>query len=252
MMSPVTCLATDEQAEVMVSIIIDDIGYRLKEGRRVINLPANLTIAVLPDAPHAKQLALMAYQQNKEVMLHMPMQSALGESPEEGAINVEMEEKGVLKSLNDAFKKVPHAIGMNNHQGSLITRHPGHMTWVMEQLFKQGYFFVDSRTSKQSVAESIAKEQGVPVVRRSVFLDNERDKASIREQFDRLITIAKKKGRAVGIGHPHQETIEVLAELLPRLLDQGVRLVPISKQLNVHQLMASNLRRDKAKIQVKN
>jgi polysaccharide deacetylase 2 family uncharacterized protein YibQ len=126
-------------------------------------------------------------------------------------------------------------MGMNNHQGSLLTRHPGHMTWVMKAMREGGYFFVDSRTSSKSVAEAIAHEQGVPVVKRDVFLDHEVDVQSIKFEFNRLIQIAKRKGHAVGIGHPHSETLAVLREMLPTLEALDIALVPISYQINGQQ-----------------
>ena len=223
--------ADEIEPDAVISIIIDDIGYRLEEGREMINLAANLTYAVLPNAPKAKLLATLAHQRGKEVMLHMPMQSTLGEAAEKGVLAIDMEEQAVKKALLQAFKKVPYAIGMNNHQGSLLTRHPGHMTWVMKAMREESYFFVDSRTAKQSVAAKIAIEQGVAVVSRDVFLDHVIEVESIKQQFNALIKQARKKGYAVGIGHPHPETLRALQEMLPTLASRGVRLEPISYQL---------------------
>ncbi|HIG79095.1 MAG TPA: divergent polysaccharide deacetylase family protein [Cycloclasticus sp.] len=232
---PIVGIADEIKPRAVISIIIDDIGYYSEEGREMINLPANLTYAVLPNAPKTKQLANLAHQQGKEVMLHMPMQSTLGDASEQGMLDIDMEEKVVVKALQDAFNNVPHAMGMNNHQGSLLTRHPGHMTWVMKAMREGGYFFVDSRTSSKSVAEAIAHEQGVPVVKRDVFLDHEVDVQSIKFEFNRLIQIAKRKGHAVGIGHPHSETLAVLREMLPTLEALDIALVPISYQINGQQ-----------------
>jgi hypothetical protein len=172
----------------------------------------------------------LAHQQGKEIILHMPMQSMLGEAPEEGVLDVDMEENVVIETLRKSIRQVPFAVGMNNHQGSLLTRHPGHMTWVMKEMKKQQLFFVDSCTSKQSVVEGIAREQGVPVLRRNVFLDHKVDLASIRIEFDRLIGLAKKNGHATGIGHPHPETLTVLREMLPQLSALNIEVVPVSGQ----------------------
>ena len=223
--------ADELKPDAVISIIIDDIGYRLKEGREMINLSADLTYAVLPNAPKARQLANLAHQRGKEVMLHMPMQSTLGEAAEEGVLAIDMEEQEVKQALLQAFNKVPHAIGMNNHQGSLLTRHPGHMTWVMKAMREKNCFFVDSRTAKQSIAAKIAIEQGVAVVSRDVFLDHIIEVENIKQQFNILIKHAREKGYAVGIGHPHPETLSVLQEMLPTLALRGVRLEPISYQL---------------------
>ena len=42
----------------------------------------------------------------------------------------------------------------------------------------------------------------------------------------KLVAIARARGTAVGIGHPHPETIAVLRELREELLASGVTLVP--------------------------
>lgn len=221
----------ENRSKGTISIIIDDLGYRLKEGREVIDLHGQLSFAVLPNTPYSQQLARYAQKKGKEVILHMPMQSTLGEAAETGVLDVDMDEKAVVAAMQLAFSRVPSAVGMNNHQGSLLTRHPGHMVWVMKELSKNNYFFVDSRTAKQSVAGKIAIEQGVPTISRDIFLDHKVEVESIRAQFERLIQLALKEGHAVGIGHPHAETISVLREMLPLLKVENIDLIPISSQL---------------------
>ncbi len=231
------------QSPAIISIIIDDIGYRLKEGRAMIKLSPELTYAILPNAPHTKQLARLAHQHGKEVMLHLPMQATSNDKPEQGALSVEMGEKAVVEAMQKAFANVPQAVGMNNHQGSVLTRHPGHMAWVMTEMKKNGRYFVDSRTSKQSVADMIAIENGVPSLTRDVFLDHDINNASIEAQFNRLIKLAKSKGHAIGIGHPHPETLKVLRDMLPKLEGLNVRLVPVSRQLINGKLILTKLRK---------
>jgi len=227
----------EDSRRAVISIIIDDIGYRTKEAKQLINLPANLTYAVLPNAPATESLARLAHEQGREVMLHMPMESVLGKAAEDGVLQMNMGEKQVVSAIRAAIAKVPYATGMNNHQGSLLTRHPGHMSWVMKEMGRQGYFFVDSMTSSQSVAKGIAAEEGVPTVKRDVFLDHDIDVKSIKLQFLRLIQIAQEKGHAVGIGHPHPETFQVLKEMLPMLSSLQIELVPVSRQMHTQQLL---------------
>ncbi|PCI23289.1 MAG: hypothetical protein COB62_00255 [Piscirickettsiaceae bacterium] len=209
----------------------------------MIELPSKLTYAVLPNAPYTQRLAELAHQQGKEVMLHLPMQSTSNEALEQGVLIVDMNQTEVVGAMQKAFAKVPYAVGMNNHQGSLLTRHPGHMTWVMAEMKKNGLYFVDSRTSKQSIAGMIALENDVPTLTRDVFLDHDIDRVSIQQQFNRLIKLAKKNGRAVGIGHPHPETIAVLRHMLPKLEELNIKLVPVSHQLMENKWLFTKARR---------
>ena len=230
------------QSPAIISIIIDDIGYRLEEGRAMIKLSPELTYAVLPNAPHTKQLAALAHQQGKEVMLHLPMQATSNDKPEQSALSIDMKQTDVVEAMQKAFAKVPQAVGMNNHQGSLLTRHPGHMAWVMAEMKENGRFFIDSRTSKQSIADMIAIENGVPSLSRDVFLDHDINETSIEAQFNRLIKLARRNGHAIGIGHPHPETLAVLQKMLPKLRQLNIQLVPVSSQLNNSQWLLTKRR----------
>jgi polysaccharide deacetylase 2 family uncharacterized protein YibQ len=44
-----------------------------------------------------------------------------------------------------------------------------------------------------------------------------------------LISIAKRDGKAVAIGHPHEETFTALREMVPVLEEEGVAIVPLSE-----------------------
>ena len=119
--------------------------------------------------------------------------------------------------------------------GSLLTQHPGHMSWLMEAISEYDeLFFVDSFTANSSVVQKIANENWVLNIRRDVFLDHHRDPAHILGQFNYLLQTAKQNGIALGIAHPYPETLKVLEQQLPRLREKGYRLLPISQLLNTH------------------
>jgi len=103
------------------------------------------------------------------------------------------------------------------------------MLWVMRDLDRHGnLFFIDSRTTVMTVAQQVADENGVPNLRRDVFLDDDLSAAAIAYQFDRLEALARRQGWALAIGHPHPATLSYLEKRLPRLRAEGVRLVPVS------------------------
>jgi polysaccharide deacetylase 2 family uncharacterized protein YibQ len=61
-----------------------------------------------------------------------------------------------------------------------------------------------------------------------VFLDDDQSPAKIEEMLAQLERIARTRGYAVGIGHPHPATIAELQRWLPTLAQRGFALVPIS------------------------
>ena len=218
-----------------IAIIIDDIGYLEKRDTQAIQLPGAITYAFLPHTPYAYDLALLAHSRNKEVMLHLPMESMEHKQLGPGGLTLDMTYQEFARQLQSDLASVPHVVGINNHMGSLLTRHPGHMVWLMREINKRdNLYFVDSYTTKDSVAEQIANENQVPNLRRDVFLDNDRDPARIEYQFRRLLKLARKNGIALAIGHPYPETIALLAKQLPHLDENGIRLLPVSQLLNRH------------------
>jgi polysaccharide deacetylase 2 family uncharacterized protein YibQ len=143
-------------------------------------------------------------------------------------LTLDMTEREFRQTVRDDLAAVPHAGGINNHRGSLLTRHPGHMAWLMQDLQRWELFFVDSRTIAATVARRLALEYHVPSTERRVFLDNVRNAGAIPAQFRRLLEIARREGTALGIGHPHPETLALLREELTRFDDDDVRLVSVS------------------------
>ncbi len=223
-----------EVREPAISIIIDDIGYRLREDLRAIGLPGQVAFAIMPHAPHGRRMSLLANASGKEVLLHMPMQATEEDKNEflgPGALTLQMTREEFDRTLDYGLRSIPHVTGVNNHMGSLLTRHPGHMGWLMESLKNRNKYYLDSVTSNQSVASHIAREVQLPYLRRDVFLDNVRSDADIQKQFDELISIAKSRGLAVAIGHPHPTTLSVLSKNLLLLDRYGVRLISPGQML---------------------
>lgn len=219
-----------------VALIIDDLGDRLEAGERALNLPGPVTYSFLPHTPYSKRLARRAHARGKEVMLHLPMEAVAGNRLGPGGVTLHMDRTQTLRTVRAALEAIPHARGLNNHMGSLLTRHPGHMGWLMGELRQRdGLYFVDSRTTTKSVAQRMAAERQVPHAARDIFLDHHHDEAFIRQQFAKLVRQARATGAAIGIGHPHAVTTATLGELLAGLHEQGVRLVPVSEVVRIRQ-----------------
>mgnify|MGYP001817066765 FL=1 len=217
-----------------VAIIIDDLGYRLDAGQRAIALPGPVAFAVLPGTPRAVTLARSAHDNGKEVLLHLPLQANADDKYEEPiGIDLDMSRDRLAKTFAEALHSVPHVIGVNGHRGSLLTRHPGHMQWLMEEIrARNDLFFVDSYTTAHSVALQMAIEAGVSALRRDIFLDPDPSPETVQRQFERMKVLAKTRGFVVAIGHPYDTTLAFLEEELPKLSEQGIELVRISELLN--------------------
>jgi polysaccharide deacetylase 2 family uncharacterized protein YibQ len=214
-----------------IAIIIDDLGYGLDAGRRAIRLPGPISFAVLPGTPRARVLAVEAFESGKEVLLHLPLQAS-PDDVDQGplGINLDMSRREFSDTFQQALISVPHAIGVNSHRGSLLTRHPGHMLWLMEEIqARENLFFVDSYTTHESIAMKIAIETGVNARKRDIFLDPDQEPATVAREFKRMKKLAKERGTVIVIGHPYVATLDLLERELPNLASEGFELVTISE-----------------------
>jgi hypothetical protein len=217
-------------AQQLASIIIDDLGNNLDYGSEVIDLPGPVTLAFLPHTEYASELADRAYSSGKEVMLHLPLQSVRHYNQTPGTLKLHMTHNEFISQLEQNIDSVPHIKGINNHMGSLLTRHPGHMDWLMATLAQQGdLYFVDSKTTNKSVAPLFARKHGVPHLDRDIFLDPDPRPETIHREFARFINKAKQTGYAIAIAHPYPGTIQFIREHLYELEKEGIRLVPVSE-----------------------
>lgn len=204
-----------------VILVIDDIGYDYQLGKRAIALPGAIHYAILPERKNSAKLAKLAYQQGKEVLLHAPMSTINGQSPGPLALTPALNRENFISTLNQQLASIPQALGVNNHMGSQLTQLNNPMSWLMSVLKKRQLYFLDSRTTAETVAQQHAQLAQLPNLKRDIFLDNSRKPADIRRQFEKLLSIADENGHAVAIGHPYPETLAVLEEYLPSLSLRG-------------------------------
>jgi polysaccharide deacetylase 2 family uncharacterized protein YibQ len=236
--SPPSDRRDDRPAEGLpprIAIVIDDFGNNGSETvMDLINLDHPITISVLPHCPHTTDLAHAAHRAGKEVIAHIPMQPRgyPEVDPGEGALMNDHTREQLIRRINAALDDVPHAVGANNHMGSAFTSQHIPMRVLMERLKSRDLFFLDSMTTPESVGVAEATRAGVPTTRNRMFIDSPVDeygRIDVRSQLSELKAIALKRGEAVGLGHPHPETLRVLREVLPELESEGIQLVFVSE-----------------------
>ena len=222
------------QSAPRIAIIIDDLGYHVAAGHRAVALPGPVACAILPGTPGATQVATAARERGKEVLLHLPLQSVDHDgAAEPGSITLDTTREAFADTFAAAIESVPFAVGVNGHRGSLLTRHPGHMSWLMEEILRAGgLYFVDSYTTHRSIALQIASERGVPAIKRDVFLDSDPAPDKVAREFERLKKLARERGLAVAIGHPYPATLAFLERAIPGLVEEGIHLVPLRELID--------------------
>lgn len=216
---------------IPLAIVLDDAGHNLADAEAYLRFPGKLSVAVLPQLVFSAEVAARAAQAGKEVILHLPMEPQGPSDPGPGAIKVGYDGPAVIGLLERHFGSLGTR-GVNNHMGSRATADPRIMDTVMAYLKRTDRFFLDSRTTADSVARESAARHGVPFLSRDVFLDVSTDEATVSSAIDRGMAIAREQGRAILIGHvTNRVVLSVLESRLPEIERAGFELVYLSEML---------------------
>ena len=218
----------------IIGLIIDDFGYRNDDvSRGFLDIPAKLTFAVIPGHEHSRSFSKNAVSAGYEVIVHMPMEN-LGKTfgEEEFVLMNYFQDNELVRRVKEALEHIPEANGLNNHQGSRATETPRVMRLLAGVLKDENKFFIDSRTTMNTLAEETMRQFDVPTNRRNIFLDNELDEEKIYAQLIQLTDVAERKGIAIGIGHVKPQTLAVLKKHIPELQQKGFKFEFVSKLVN--------------------
>ena len=215
----------------IIAIIIDDFGYRNDHiSNGFLELPAKLTYAIIPGHDHSQLFSKKAYDAGYEIIVHLPMENIGKTYGEEEYVLMSYFQDDEIKSrINSAFDNLPEAIGLNNHQGSRGTADSRVMTLLAGVIKDKKKFFIDSRTTSNSLANSTMRRYNVPTNQRDVFLDNDLDEEKIKTQLYKLADVSERKGIAIGIGHVKPQTLNVLKNEIPVLKQKGFRFEFVSR-----------------------
>jgi polysaccharide deacetylase 2 family uncharacterized protein YibQ len=212
----------------MIAVVIDDIGVVRERSERAIALPKAITLAFLPYGEGVADMAARAKARGHEVMLHLPMQpKSSSTNPGPNAMLLGLSDDELARRLEWNLSQFSGFTGVNNHMGSAFTEDAAGMAKIMASLHARGLFFLDSVTTEHSAARRIAYDQSIRFAERDVFLDNHQDASYVALQLAELEERARRTGSAIAIGHPHAETLAVLARWLPSLEARGFQLVTV-------------------------
>ncbi|MBD3306715.1 hypothetical protein GF339_09845 [candidate division KSB3 bacterium] len=220
----------EAEPAVKAAIIIDDLGTSTHVVQRLLDLEADLTFSILPHLQYSRTIAALLHERGKEMLLHLPMepQDYPATSPGAGAILVNMAATDIQQTIDQNLHAVPFVVGANNHMGSRLTADSQAMQAVLETLGRHDLFFLDSRTTGQSVAYSLAQQLGIQSAERKIFLDVIPELAFVKQQLRELAALAEQGEPAIAIGHPKAVTLQALEEMLPEFKDRQIEIVRVS------------------------
>ncbi len=218
----------------LLALVIDDLGYSFNQARQALQLPGAISYAIIPNTLYDRRIAELGARMNRELLLHMPMQSSSSLALEPSTLNDGMDEGQLTAGVQRMLDRLPQVRGINNHMGSHLTAEGYIMRPVMETIRRHNpsLYFLDSKTTGHSQAYLQALLTGLPALQRDVFLDNEPQPEAIAAQIRRWTRKARKRGWAVAIAHPHPSTLDYLKQALPPL-QRDFRMVTLSELIQL-------------------
>ena len=212
-----------------IALIIDDFGYKQEMIAEFAAIRKPFTWAVIPNKAYSQEAATKGLTSGHQILLHLPMEPLSGTDSEPGEITVTMTGSQIRENVEKALTTLPGVVGVNNHQGSKATADRRIMGDVIAVLKQRGLFFVDSRTSGQSVASDTARQNKIRTTDNDLFIDGMSDEAYVKKQLRSAGDMALRLGVVTIIGHARPATAAALREVIPELEAKGIRFVFVSQ-----------------------
>lgn len=222
----------EKKAFARVAVILDDAGGSIPNYKNILSIKQPLTISVLPHLPTSSSIAKAFRDAGYEVMIHLPMEPDNGSyiRNDGGMVLCSYGEGQISETVMNDIKLVKYATGLNNHLGSKATKDEKVMRSVLSSVKGEKLFFVDSKTSSNSLALKIARELHIRSAENNIFLDGGTKEAEVEMRFGELISMARGRGSAIGIGHATRpSTINALRRLMPLYAKNGIKFVHASE-----------------------
>lgn len=218
-----------------IALIIDDWGYNQEHCSFLRDIKKPVAVAILPYLKHSVDIAQCSHKYGKEVMLHLPLEPHQDSAtyPKDYVITTAMSSAKARYLINNALSSIPYVSGVNNHMGSKATESAPLMQILFEELKRRDMFFVDSRTSEDSVCRALSRKIKISFAERDIFLDNINERPAIEAQFALLAQKAQKHGYAVGIAHDRALSLQIIKEQTEALSARGFKFVRVRGLINL-------------------
>ncbi len=218
-----------------VAIVIDDIGNNLHLAREFLALPVPITFSILPQRPFSRRLMEEIAKAGHEILLHQPMEPFRRDiDPGPGAVYTSFSSTRIQETIRTNLMEINLATGVNNHMGSKFTANGKKIKEALEVIKQKGLFFVDSLTTPRSVAYRTARRLHIIAAHRNVFLDCPAHTTVAIKEMKKLMSVAIRWGKAIGIGHPFATTLQGIKVFLStyQSIWKRVEFVGISKLMH--------------------
>ena len=137
-----------------------------------------------------------------------------------------------LKKLDWLLSQVTGYVGVVNEMGSKFTTSEEAVLPILTDLKDRGLMFLDSRSTRYSVAANLARQISMPRAFNNLYIDNTLSQTEIVQSLRKLENTARTFGIAIGVGRAFPLTIREIEKWTRELEQRGFQLVPVTAIAN--------------------
>jgi polysaccharide deacetylase 2 family uncharacterized protein YibQ len=201
-----------------VALIFDDMGNSVQDLRGIYSLEIPLTISVIPNLKFSRNIAHVGARSGFSVLIDLPLEPLeKGANSNPKFISSDLGGWEIDSLLRRYLNFIRIAIGVNTHMGSRATQDRRLMEIISRELKRRNMVFIDSRTSSESVAYEVARQEGLICGYSDGLLDFTGSDDEVNQQLEDLISKAKDKGKIIAIVHSTTKAIDLFKSRLPEL-----------------------------------
>lgn len=215
----------------LVTIVVTGLGLNPATTADAIDaLPGTVTLAFAPYGTNLVPTAIRAREDGHEILLEVPLEPFDYPQSDPGphTLLVEQPPRDNLEKLYWVMAQLGGYTGIINHMGARFTASAADFGPIFEELSLRGIGYLDDGSSARSIAEQLARDNGVPYLRADRSLDSNPSRAAILSELERLETLAAQRGHAVGTVSALPVSIATLAEWSRGLDSARTIIVPFS------------------------
>ncbi|WP_342640566.1 divergent polysaccharide deacetylase family protein [Rhodoligotrophos ferricapiens] len=216
-----------------IAFIIGDLGRDPRGSATAVNLlPADVTLAVSANSPHAQAWLNEARAEGHEVLLQTGSEPGDGlASPAAGGhLILSTTRSTPIEKLHWQMSRAVGYFGIASTLHSTARADIPELASIFHDLRTRGLGYFELGGPGTAV-QNIAQAAGLHYAEADLVIDAQPSPAAIEASLNRLVEIARVQGIAIGSGSASQMTVEQLSRWLERQNQKSFVVVPASAVL---------------------
>jgi polysaccharide deacetylase 2 family uncharacterized protein YibQ len=207
---------------------LEDTSYQIAVS--LLSFSEPLSVSIIPGSKKAALIAQLADQHRKEVIIRLPLESqgSMPASVAQSAIMVHFSKDAINAMAESAVHDIPNFTGFTNALGSRACEDSRVMNIILANIRKQHGYFIETRTTKNSVAASVATALDCPFTEVNARIEK-RTAPDIAAELRRLGAGAQVNGTMAASVTASKQLADALTEARAWFRQNGIKLVFVSE-----------------------